>query len=260
MEVIVFDIETGPLPLDTIKQILPAWDPDSVGPHPGSFDESNVKLGRLVDADKIAEKKREALEKYNKSLADYFTKKDNGEANYWKDIQEKAALSAVTGQVVAIGYHGRKRMIQAAIDGVNERSLLTYFWKTYLDARQTNRSMVGFNSKAFDIPFIVQRSWIIGVEVPKSILTPTGYLDSTFIDLMERWKCGNRSFGQPGHTTLDAVCRACGLPGKPDDCTGADVARLLWSDKPEDREKALSYIDGDIESTLQLAQRLGVAS
>lgn len=257
MNAVIFDIETGGLPLEQLQSVLPPFDRNSMK-HPGQFDPKSVKVGNLGEA--------KANEKIDKSREDHTTacvrfQEDlaRAEACYWTDIQDKAALSAVTGQVVAIGYLGRKETLHLAVDGVSERALLVNFWKQYLTLRKSSRPLVGFNIKAFDIPFLAQRSWSLNVEVPASILTPTGYLDSMFVDLMDRWKCGVRGWGQSGHGTLNAVCKSCGLSGKPSDCTGADFAKMLWSNDPAEREIAVSYLRGDLTMTAQLAERLGIS-
>lgn len=260
MAIIAFDIETGARPLDELKAILPPWNPDSVGPHPGEFNASAVKLGNVKDPAKINDKIADARAKHEAAVADYAAKQETGEVDHWQKIYEEAALAAVTGQVVAIGYRGAETKLHLAVDGVTERHLLVQFWKTYKHARATSRKMVGFRIKNFDIPFLAQRSWMLGVEVPQTILTPTFYLDSLFLDLDDLWKVGNRgSWGKPGFGTLDTIAKSLGIAGKPDDCTGAEFAGLLWSGKPEDREKAERYLEGDLRMVAEVAERLGVS-
>lgn len=256
---LAFDIETSPQPIDKLKAILPPWNPDSVGPHPGEFDPKSVKLGNLKDQAKIDEKIEEANKKHVAAIADYYKKKDGGAAAYWEAILQDAALSAVTGQVVAIGYQGNKTTTHLAIDGTSEHHLLTQFWKIYKQSRTERRSMVGFNIKQFDVPFIAQRSWMLGIEVPATLITPPGrYLDSLFVDLDEIWKCGNRGWAKPGHGSLDTICKALGLVGKPDDCSGAEFSKLLYG-TPEQRAAAVRYLEGDLRMTAELAERLGIA-
>jgi DNA polymerase III epsilon subunit-like protein len=259
VSLIAFDIETGPLPIERLREILPPFDPSAIGPHPGSFDPSTVKVGNLKDAKKIAEKIESAELAHNKAVADYESKLANGEPAYWQSIVEDAALSAITGQVVAIGYQGKKETLHCAIDGITEFQLLTQFWKVYQQGRAERRPLVGFNIKGFDVPFVAQRSWMLGVDVPATITTATGYLDPVFIDLAERWKVGNRgAWGKPGYGTLDTIAKALGIAGKPDNCKGAEFASKLYG-SPEDRAIALSYLSSDLRMTVEIAARLGVA-
>jgi hypothetical protein len=58
---IVFDIETGPLPSDEIRANSAPFVP---APPPGDFDPSAVKLGNLKDEAKIAAKINDAREEY----------------------------------------------------------------------------------------------------------------------------------------------------------------------------------------------------
>jgi DNA polymerase III epsilon subunit-like protein len=259
VSIIAFDIETGSLPVEKLREILPPFDPSSIGPHPGIFKSESVKLGNLKDASKIADKLAAAKTAHDKAIADYEAKLENGEPAYWQSIIEDAALSAITGCVVAIGYQGKKETLHVAIDGVTEFQLLSQFWKIYQQGRAERRSLVGFNVKAFDVPFIAQRSWMLGVEVPSTITTATGYLDPVFVDLAERWKVGNRgAWGKPGYGTLDTIAKSLGIAGKPDNCKGAEFAAKLYG-SPEDRAIALSYLSSDLRMTVEVAARLGVA-
>ena len=256
---LVFDIETGPLPLEAIQSTLGPFDASSTGKHPGEFHHNAVKLGRMVDEAKIAAKIEDARKAHESAIVAYEEKQLTAESDYWAGIQDKAALSAITGQVVAIGYLGKHEILHLATDGVSERALLVQFWKSYRDMRKQNRSMVGFNIKGFDLPFLAQRSWILEFPVPTSILTPTGYLDSSSVDLLDRWKVGYRGSMAVGNAKLATVARALGLGDKPDDCTGAEFAKKLWSESPEDRQAAEKYLSNDLAITAAVANRLGVS-
>lgn len=253
---IVFDIETESLCQNDLKKIMPPWDPKSIGEHPGAFDEDSVKLGNIKDPVKIQEKKDEALKKFNASVADYYRKLSTGEQDYWAALEGKGALSAVTGKVCAIGYRGKKVDLHLAVDGVSERSLLIRFWKTYLGARSEGRNMIGFNIFDFDLPFLCQRSWINGVDVPATVFTPSGYPEPLFIDLYRRWKCGSKS-SERGHATLDTVAKSLGLPGKPVGITGEDFAKLLRSPAKNDRDRAVGYLTGDLDLAFEIGVRIG---
>lgn len=250
----VFDIETGSLPLPELKNILPAYDPASIGPHPGRFNEADVKLGNLKDQDKIREKIEAAKKKHEEAVEKYELDQQNGEANYWVGIQSRAAMSALTGQVVAIGYKSAKNSVIIGQGEKNhtELTILKDFWNRYSALRAETRHVIGFNITEFDIPFIVQRSFILGVDVPKSVFSQGKYLDSIFIDLRKVWGAGLWK----AEGTLDAICKACRLGKKTEDVSGAEFAGL-WLN-PETREKARGYLANDIEMTWALADRLGV--
>ena len=256
---IIFDIETGPLPLEQIKRILPPFDRTTLGAEPKPFDPSAVKLGNTKDEKLIADKIAAAKAKHESDSVSWWQSAEKAEPDYWAAIEERAALSSITGQVLAIGYSGQAQQIHTVGDGVQESALLAHFWGIYKKARAAHRKLIGFNSKGFDIPFLVQRSYILGVDVPAMILTPTGYLEATFVDLADIWKAGNRGWGEKGFGSLDTIAKALGVGSKLPGVTGADFARLFNSTDPAERQLALDYLSADLAITRAVAERFGVA-
>ena len=205
--IIGFDIETGPL------EKLPP------------FDRSTVKLGVLKDKAKIEAKYVAAEQAYI----------------------ERAALSPLTGRVLAIGIGDLET--DPLILGGEESSLLESFW----GAVDHTAHMVGFNIRGFDLPFLVRRSMLLGVDVPPGMIDARGYWHHCFVDLLDRWRCGDRQLW----VKLDALAAAFGVAGKLEGVTGADFADL-WHGTKKDREKAVAYLKQDVQILLELAPRMGV--
>lgn len=208
MTSIVFDIETGPLPDIVLDALMPEFEP----------------AANLKDPDKIA--------------ADIAKKKAK--------FKQDAALSPLTGRVLAVGFQpdfGDPPLILADDD---EAVLLASVWNHFRTAGGQRRPMfVGFNVHAFDLPFLVKRSWVNGVDIPPNIRQGRYWAD-WFVDLREIWQLGDRQ----ASGSLDAICRALGLGEK--NGSGADFAKL-WK---EDREQAIKYLLNDLELTAKLAARL----
>lgn len=258
MSAVIFDIETGPQPIEVLKEISQPF--KSSLSDPGRFDPSTVKYGNAKDEGKLAailavnEAKHEAKVKaYQDAMA-------NEEPQYWADIQRGAALSALTGQILAIGYRTIEKKIIHGIgepwtDGsiMTERDVLEKFWHFYKQLRSASRQMIGFNIKDFDIPYIVQRSIILGVQIPSSLFAQGKYLDSLFVDLRTTWLGGQYN----GKGSLDAICKACGIGAKTEGVDGGMFSEL-WNGKPEERTKAKEYLLNDLEMTWSLADRCGV--
>jgi hypothetical protein len=255
---VIFDIETGPLPDEQLQEIIPAFDVRSF-PKPLEFNPALVKYGNTKDEAKRAIKLAEEAAKHEKAVADYDRDLENKIADYWQEQTEKAALSALTGEVLAIGYLGAKEAIDHVGENskgeiVTERMLLSRFWSQYRALRKDSRKMIGYSIAFFDIPFMVQRSWILGVSVPDTVFTfPSRYLEPTFIDLAQVWSASAR--GQ--FVKLDTICRAMGVPGKPAGINGGDFARLFHD--PSTRQEAIDYLSGDLRMTQTVAQRVGLA-
>jgi len=176
--------------------------------------------------------------------------------NAKQEYKKSAALSALSGQVLAIGYRSiDKKVVHGVgedLEGkpMTELDVLNKFWHYYQQLRAASRQMLGFNIKDFDIPFIVQRSIIQGIAIPPSLFTGNGrYLDSLFIDLRDVWKAGKYN----GTGSLDAICKACGIGAKTEGVDGSMFAEL-WND-PEKRVIAKQYLLNDLDMTWQLADR-----
>tara|TARA_R110000796_G_scaffold46566_5_gene112531 strand:- start:2529 stop:3191 length:663 start_codon:yes stop_codon:yes gene_type:complete len=209
-----FDIETGPLPDSELLAMIPAFDP------------SEVKLGNIKDPDKIAAKLKER------------------EESHFDDAREKAALSPLTGHVIAIGcgLSLNNGVNETAIMCESEPEALAEFWELF---EKLDTPFIGFNINTFDLPFMVKRSWKLGVSVPISIRSGR-YFSNRFIDLRDMWQMGDRQ----AKGSLDAICRHFGVEGK--NGHGKDFARLFELD----RETALDYLANDLRMTRAVHERM----
>jgi hypothetical protein len=247
---VVFDIETGPLPAEQLRNIVA---PFSRPPHPGEFDPRTVKYGQAKKEDVRAEILKRAETKHAEAVQNYETDVERLESEYWSKIESEAALSAITGQVLVIGYRGERVLIDGVGGAIGEELILTRFWGQYKKLRADGRRMIGFNISGFDIPFLIQRSWILGIPVPDTLFSgPQRYLDQMFVDLLKVWKGGSYQ----GGAKLDEIAKACGIGGKPDGISGADFHRL-YSD-PDTQPIAIEYSKNDLDMTWQIAERMGL--
>ncbi len=252
---IVFDIETGPLPDEQLRPLCPDFVPP---PHPGEFDPSAVKIGNLKDAVKIQEK-IEAAKQAHQDLVNAFDRQvEEARTAQWADFVSKAPLSALTGRVLAIGYRSEKATVIHHLDEdtqSGEAGLVMRFWHRYRKSKADRRPLVGHNIAGFDIPFLVRRSWLLEIDVPDGVLDANWrYLDRTFIDTMLRWQAGN---WRDTFVGLDKLGKALGVGGKTEGVDGADFHRLYFG-AAEERAKALEYLARDVELTWLVAQRLGI--
>lgn len=271
LNMLVYDIETAPRPDAELQLVCDPFNPATVeiptGDYP-AFDPSAVKLGNLKDQSKVAEKIEAARQLHEAGRAEFEAAKANGpaiiaaaEQAHWGAIRNRAALSPVTGQVLAIGCYsveGDKIGIAGVDSPDDEKKALAGFWRQFLTCKQANRSMVGFNSSSFDLPFMVKRSWLLGVDVPTTLQSPDGrYFDRVFVDLLARWKCGVYGGGNGDGVSIKLanMAKFFGVGDKPDGVTGADFARL-WR---EERERAREYLVNDLKMTAACAQKMGIA-
>jgi hypothetical protein len=254
MHPIIFDIETGPLPMDRIKEIMPEFDPSEIV-HPGEFDQAKVKVGNLKDQAKIIAKINAAREAHEAAVDGYQYKLENAEQDYWNDLYKNGALSSLTGQVLAIGYKSippEKEEFRIMTDyqsrAMTEQQILEKFWVIFQSSAKNSRQMIGHNIFEFDIPFLTQRSYVLGVPVPKSLFNGR-YLNSLFVDTYKVWGAGQ--WKPKG--SLDAIARACGIGSKKGK-SGAHFFELFETNLDE----AIEYLKNDLDISWGIAERLGL--
>ncbi len=246
---LIFDIETGPLSDEQLATLAPEFIPP---PHPGQFDPASVKIGNLKDQAKIDAKIIEAKELHAAEVASWEKNVPLLKAAKFASFQDKAALDATTGRIVAIGYQSGDGKVVIDDGGGDEAKLIAGYWQKQQKVRGQQRKLVGANILGFDLPFLVRRSWILGVDVPGNVRNGR-YFDSCFIDLRDVWLCGQKWGECP--SSLDVMARALGCGSK--NGHGGDFAKL-WFGSAEEKQQAVAYLLNDLAMTAAVAVKLGV--
>jgi hypothetical protein len=201
---IYFDIETEALPGEELKHDLPPFEAPKTYKDP-------KKIAAYVEQKRV-------------------------------DYVEKAALSPLTGRVLAIGIASAKDG-QGVFEGA-EDYLLGEFWKYF---RHNNEAQwVGHNTHSFDWPFLIKRSWKLGVPVPSGIKDGRWYRPN-LRDTMELFTGG--SYGE--RISLDRLGRYFGV-GSKNGQSGAHFAETYHNDKPA----AIAYLYNDLALTQAVFERM----
>lgn len=255
-EYCTFDIETGPLAREHVDQFAPKYK-DFIPP--GEFDPASVAVGNLKDPLKIAEKIESERSKHEAKKLTARSDYERDRQKHFDDHYARAALSAITGQVLAIGIKPAGKESHLILsDGTEagETALLKEFWAIIAKAQMSAfRRFIGHNIAGFDLPFLMQRSWVRGVAVPEGIFDQDRFLSRIFIDIQKKFTCGVH--GQ--FVSLDTVARVLGIPGKDlIDCDGASFAAEYLSGDAERVKTALMYLDHDLAMTEAAAVRMGI--
>lgn len=227
MKILIFDIETGAN--EKAKSFVKPFDKDNP---------DHVKYGNA--------KKEELREEIVKQAY----------AVYMSQAEEKFALSAITGKILAISYaviddetNTEIKYVKTLASGVEEIDLLLEFWGLVKEIVESGGIVVGFNSKKFDIPFIVQRSWILSV--PTYPLMEGRWFKPFVVDLYEVWTFGMQStLYKFISNNLKTVSEVLGLGTKGDE--GKKFEKLFYTNP----EVAKAYCLNDIDLTLKLYHKL----
>lgn len=165
------------------------------------------------------------------------------------DLIGKAALSAITGDVCAIGLADADTGEFEIIEGLEEVILRAFFARIAPTNNTLSNYLIGFNSKAFDIPFIVQRAWAHGLAIPQGLLQNTGFWQNRpselNIDLMEAFQVGGHGF-----ISLDKVAKFFKVGEK------IGNGKEFWELYKNDREKAVEYLKNDVELTRAIYKKM----
>ena len=227
---IILDIETIALPADQREATMPTYD--------------TMKWGNTKDEGKRSAMLQKAVEEWQAGT--------------------KAALHPEQGQVALAGLD---------IDGAemslcgSEKFILESVW-THLsdndlhgpsedDYRSSCGSLVGHNLINFDLPFLVKRSWLTGVEVPYIIMSEIRkYRSKLIVDTMTEWGFGNKQ----AYVSLNHLCNLFGIQVKSGEITGENFGEY-WARGKEDeaiKKMCIDYCMEDVRATKELAIRMGL--
>ena len=151
---IVFDIETGPQAIESLRDRMPQFEA------PSNFKDP-IKIEAALMQKKL-------------------------------DWVERAALDATTGEVLAIGVlRNQLGEDQVEILAGTEREVIAAFLSIVITCGGGGTPLVGWNIFGFDLPFVMRRAWILGSALPQWMRSGR-YWDHCFVDAMEVWSCGNK--------------------------------------------------------------------
>lgn len=156
-----------------------------------------------------------------------------------REWRESAALSALTGEIVVIGWLcGGETKFITGMD--SEKALLEDFWHLVKDHIRSGGRIVGFNCHSFDWPYAIRRSFAHRVHVPMDVRQGR-YFSDALVDIMDSWTCGSRD--PRDRISLDNLSKFLGVGKKNGE--GKEFGHL-WE---TDREKALAYLANDLQLT-----------
>jgi DNA polymerase III epsilon subunit-like protein len=157
---------------------------------------------------------------------------------------EKGALDAISGRVVCICmlFDDGHEIKEVALTDENESSLIKGFWS----ATRPTDVLIGHNLLEFDLMFLRQRSWILGIK-PTRTIDLRKYYTEDVIDTMQMWS----NWGFKKFVKLEELGDALGCGCKTGH--GTDVAQW-WAIRDLDNIKA--YCLHDVRLTYAVYCRL----
>jgi 3'-5' exonuclease len=163
-------------------------------------------------------------------------------------------VESCRGQVLFISDHFEQDEDTGAVEFVacvDETELLTAFW----DVARHYESVITFNGRGFDVPFVYLRSAVLNVPISRKDWLGYRFQTDPHCDLAEQltfYGVSGRD-GAARRFNLDFYCKCFGIESpKAQGITGMDVTRLMV-EGGRSREIA-EYCLGDVRATLRLYQ------
>lgn len=124
-----------------------------------------------------ADNQSEYNETYLETLKHKGLKDPDKVAKDLAEKREKFALSPITGKVICVGFmsEGNVPFLTSEsikvfkTDNCSEKELLEKVWQEFESILSNNDKVISFNGLLFDIPFLIQRSLLLGIPVDKNI-------------------------------------------------------------------------------------------
>jgi len=109
---------------------------------------------------------------------------------------------------------------------------------------------VGHNIKGFDLPYIIKRSIVHGVPVPKAFhLHRQKPWENCLLDTQEVWK-----FGGWNSAKLGLIAEILGVPSPKQELEGSMVSQVYW--EGGNLERIREYCEMDIEATANIMLKI----
>jgi predicted PolB exonuclease-like 3'-5' exonuclease len=157
-------------------------------------------------------------------------------------LDTKGALEGSTGRIVCICLlvDDGTQVSEVAFIHEDEAQILHGFWGFIKE----DDAIVGHNVLGFDLPFILQRSWVHDIRPSRSVNMRKYYTDEVF-DTMQVWTNWGKG------VKLDSIAHALGCGAKT--ASGTDVAKW-WATRELD--KIVAYCMEDVRITYRVFARL----
>ncbi len=175
-----------------------------------------------------------------------------------EEAWRKTAFNGHEGEIICISWavdDGQPQVVMRELGG-SERDMLEAFFDQVLLAMPYNEKTmvewIGHNVQAFDLRFIFQRAVILGVQPPFRIPHNERPNSGSVYDTMTAWA------GWGGRISLDALCRALGIPTKGDELGGEEIdGSKVWDFVKAGRVcDVATYCMADVERVRKVYKRM----
>jgi DNA polymerase elongation subunit (family B) len=162
-----------------------------------------------------------------------------------KDSVLKTSFDGMYGRVACIAWSCEEGVVNSTLESHSEEECIRSFYESI---EQNITKFCGHNLAGFDLPFLKHRSIILGIKPPSILLMAMNAKpwSDWFADTMLMWSSDKSKM-----VSMDALCRAFGIPGS-GDFNGSMVAET-WLVDPQ---KVIDYCVDDVRRTVEIYKRM----
>lgn len=174
-----------------------------------------------------------------------YQKKHTGPgARNFDEFVASTSFDGAFGRILCIGYALDDNETQVLYN-TDEKAMLKEFWQIAKNATL----FVGHNAFDFDLPFIWQRSIILGVK-PTRTISFKRFSQNEIFDTMQEWNLWGRNHSSG---SLHKLALALKLPSSKGDIDGSQVYDYFKAGRVNE---ILEYCKRDVELTRQVFHKL----
>lgn len=162
-----------------------------------------------------------------------------------EQIYRETGFDGTFGRICCIGFIKEDGVVQRGVLSGDEKEMLREFWRL---SENVDR-FIGHNVYEFDLPFLYQRSYILGVKPRK--LSFAKYRDLPIYDTQYEWSIW--AFDKSKNHKLDTLAKVLGLPTSKDEMDGS----MVWDFFQNGRQKEIcDYCLKDVELVRKVYYRM----
>lgn len=166
--------------------------------------------------------------------------------------ENEISLFPEFGQIACLSYgiwkNGEMQISTIRNEG-NETDMMKKIYMLFAKASSNGMVPTGWNIKNFDVPWIIRKMLINGLEVPSVISTyEKKPWEVGVLDLKEVWK-SNSSLD----VNFEEAAYSMGIPSPKDDIDGSQVHGEFWKGN---LDRIVTYCEKDVKTMILLAAKL----
>lgn len=174
-----------------------------------------------------------------------------------EEFYDRAGIWAEFGKIVCISVgffsfkEGERRFRITTFKGPEDQLLKEFSILLNSHFYEPYHLLCAHNGKEFDFPFIARRMLIHSLPLPEKLnLFGKKPWEVPHLDTLELWK-----FGDYKHfTSLKLLTNILGIPSPKADISGADVCKVYYREK--DEERIIKYCEKDVIAIAQIILKL----